>query len=212
MNYYISRGEQKLGPYTLAQLNEQVKAGAITTSDLAQSEGMTDWVPVSQVLGNIPIQSVTSYGAAVAPAAEPFVETVPLPANLHWGVLLLLQALTRNFFNFIWALYLANWARKLDGQNKHLVLVAMYPAGIIAGLLAGAGSKNPIMMFVLIFGGLVAYLFGIFSIRAAMEEYYNSRENIGLKLGGGMTFFFSTVYFQYHINKIAKWKKTGVYA
>jgi hypothetical protein len=25
-----------------------------------------------------------------------------------------------------------------------------------------------------------------------------------------MTFFFSTIYFQYHINRIAKWKQTGI--
>jgi hypothetical protein len=40
-----------------------------------------------------------------------------------------------------------------------------------------------------------------------MESYYNSVERYGLSLSGGMTFFFSTVYFQYHINQIAKWKK-----
>jgi hypothetical protein len=42
-----------------------------------------------------------------------------------------------------------------------------------------------------------------------MEEYYNSTENIGLSLSGVMTFFFSAVYLQYHINRIARWKKTG---
>ena len=50
----------------------------------------------------------------------------------------------------------------------------------------------------------------MFSIKAAMEEYYNSTENIGLQMSGAMTFFFSTVYLQYHINSIARWKKTGV--
>jgi hypothetical protein len=50
----------------------------------------------------------------------------------------------------------------------------------------------------------------VFSIKAAMEEYYNSTENIGLSLSGVMTFFFSTVYIQYHINQISRWKKTGV--
>jgi hypothetical protein len=43
-----------------------------------------------------------------------------------------------------------------------------------------------------------------------MEEYYNSTENIGLQLSGAMTFFFSTVNLQHHINRIARWKKTGV--
>jgi len=40
-----------------------------------------------------------------------------------------------------------------------------------------------------------------------METYYNSVERYGLALSGAMTFFFSSVYFQYHINQIAKWKK-----
>jgi hypothetical protein len=61
----------------------------------------------------------------------------------------------------------------------------------------------------LFFGGVIAYIVGVFKIKAAMEEYYNSTENIGLRLSGGMTFFFSTVYLQFHINKIAKWKQTG---
>ncbi len=49
----------------------------------------------------------------------------------------------------------------------------------------------------------------MFSIRNAMEDYYNSTENIGLRLSGVMTFLSSRVYMQYHINKIARWKKTG---
>ena len=61
-----------------------------------------------------------------------------------------------------------------------------------------------------ILAGAIVYLFGVFSIRAAMEDYYNSTENIGLTLNGVMTFFFSTVYIQYHINRLARWKKTGV--
>ncbi len=42
-----------------------------------------------------------------------------------------------------------------------------------------------------------------------MEEYYNSTENNYLQMSGVMTFFFSTVYIQYQINSIARWKKTG---
>ena len=61
-----------------------------------------------------------------------------------------------------------------------------------------------------ILAGVIIYLFGIFSIKAAMEEYYNSTENVGLRMSGAMTFFFSTIYIQYHVNRIARWKKTGV--
>jgi hypothetical protein len=139
---------------------------------------------------------------------------VPLPPNLHWVVLLILEIFTRQLFNLIWALVQANWARKLIKNNKPLVLVAMYPAGIIAGIVAEVvnGSDSDALAIpavVCIIGGLIAYIIGIFSIRSAMEEYYNSTENIGLSLSGVMTFFFSTIYFQYHINRIARWKKTG---
>ncbi len=58
--------------------------------------------------------------------------------------------------------------------------------------------------------GAICGLIGAFKIRTSMEEYYTSTENIGLQLSGVMTFFFTTIYFQYHINQIARWKKTGV--
>jgi hypothetical protein len=109
----------------------------------------------------------------------------------------------------------ANWARKLIKNNKPLVLVAMYPAGMIAGIVAmavGVGENSDAVSVaagLCIIGGVIAYIIGIFSIRSAMEEYYNSTENIGLSLSGVMTFFFSAVYLQYHINRIARWKKTG---
>ena len=214
MKYFVKRGEEKFGPYSLADIQQYVQSGNISFGDLAQSEGMSEWVPVSQVIGNIPIP-VTSYGAAAAPALEPSLDLVPLPPNLHWAVLLLLEIVTRQLFNLVWALVQANWARKLIKNNKPLVLVAMYPAGMIAGIAAtviGLGQNSDAVAVaagLCIFGGLIAYLIGIFSIRSAMEEYYNSTENIGLTLSGIMTFFFSAVYLQYHINRIARWKKTG---
>jgi hypothetical protein len=214
MNYFVKRGEEKFGPYSLADIQQYVQSGNISFADLAQSEGMSEWVPVSQVIGNIPIP-VTSYGAAAAPAMEPALDLVPLPPNLHWAVLLILEIVTRQLFNLVWALVQANWARKLIKNNKPLVLVAMYPAGIIAGIAAtvvGVGQNSEVLAVaagLCILGGLIAYIIGIFSIRSAMEEYYNSTENIGLSLSGVMTFFFSAVYLQYHINRIARWKKTG---
>lgn len=217
MEYFVQRGEQKFGPYTLAEMQEYSQAGRILPTDLAKSEGLADWIPVSQILGNIPVPAA----APVAVAAP--VETVPLPPNLHWAVFLAILVVTRIFlnvvsllFNWAWALVLANWARRLSGDNKALVLVAMYPAGFLAGLFTigfASATHSPGIIAIggiLILGGLIAYLIGIFKIRDAMEEYYNSRENIALSLSGVMTFFFSTIYFQYHINRIAKWKETGI--
>jgi len=211
VQYFVKRGEQRYGPYSLADLQKYVQTGNIAPDDLTQSEGMADWVPVSQVLGNISATAVTSGGAAVAPAPER--ELVPLPPNWHWSIVLILGIITRQLFNLIWALVQANWARKLSGDNKPMVLVAMYPAGMIAGILMmtffrGNGLGGLGGLFIV--AGAIVYIVGVFSIRSAMEDYYSSTENIGLRLSGVMTFFFSTVYIQYHINKIAKWKKTGV--
>jgi len=211
VQYFVKRGEQRFGPYSLPDLQRYVQSGNIAVDDLTQSEGMSDWIPVSQVLGNIPATAVTSGGAAVAPALER--ELIPLPPNWHWSIVLVLGLVTRQLFNLIWALIQANWARKLCGDNKPMVLVAMYPAGMVAGTLimvlfrgqpiAGLGG-----LFIL--AGAIVYIVGVFSIRSAMEDYYSSTENIGLTMSGVMTFFFSTVYIQYHINRIARWKKTGV--
>lgn len=205
MGYLVKRGDQSFGPYSLTDLQRYVQSGNVLLEDLAQSEGLTDWVQVRQVLGDIPVATVAP-AQTVAPQAT---ELVPLAPNLHWAIVLVLNAVTRNLFNLIWALVLANWGRKLSGNNKPLVLVAMYPAGIIAGMIAFA-AKVPAVGGLLIFSGLVVYLFGIFAIREAMEDYYNSRENVGLTLSGPMTFFFSTIYLQYHVNRLARWKKTGV--
>ena len=216
MEYFVRRGEQQFGPYTLAEMQEYARGGRILATDVAKSEGLNDWIPVSQILGNIPAPV-----AAPANLTAP-VETVPLPPNLHWAILLVILIVGRMlsllflFFNWAWSLVLANWARRLVNDNKAMVLVAMYPAGFLAGIFAvgfGAADKAPAAAAIggiLILAGLIAYIVGIFKIRDAMEEYYNSKENIGLSLSGVMTFFFSTVYLQYHINRIHRWKQTGI--
>src|ERR1700690_3183484 len=86
MQYFVKRGEQSFGPYNLSDLQRYVQSGNILTDDLAQSEGMAEWVPVSQVLGNIPSSAVDS-GSLAAAAPEP--RLVPLPPNLHWVILLI---------------------------------------------------------------------------------------------------------------------------
>jgi len=58
MNYFISRNDQEYGPYTLADVQRYVAAGSILVMDMTRSEGMTEWVPVSQVIGNIPVPVV----------------------------------------------------------------------------------------------------------------------------------------------------------
>ncbi len=213
MDYFVRRGEEQFGPYTLAELQEYAQSGRVLPDDLAKSEGLADWVPVSQILGNIPAPA-----PAAAVTLAPQEPLVSLPPNLHWSLVLILGFFSRQIFNCIWAFVLANWARKLSGVNSAMVYVAMYPAGILSGIIAialGGATHNDVAVgagFILFVAGLIFYIIGIFKIRDAMQDYYNSREKIGLVLSSAMTFFFSTVYLQYHVNEIARWKKTGVLA
>jgi hypothetical protein len=208
VEYFVKRGEQRFGPYSLSDLQNYVQSGNVLTDDLTQSEGMTEWVPISQVLGNIPVTVIKTTTGSVQAGEEP--QLVPLPPNLHWSIVLILGIVTFQLFNMVWALVQANWARKLSNDNKPMVLVAMYPAGITAIYLVAALLPQMLPFAALIrLAVAIVYLIGIFSIKSAMEDYYNSTENIYLRMSGVMTFFFSTVYIQYHINSIARWKKTG---
>src|SRR5277367_3215987 len=106
MNYMVKRGEESFGPYTLGDLQKYFQEGRVLPGDLAQSEGMSEWVAVSQILGNIPMPVLSPAGSASAIPAQ---DLVPLPPNLHWVLLLILVVLSRQFFNWIWAFVLANW-------------------------------------------------------------------------------------------------------
>jgi hypothetical protein len=195
-----------------------MQTGHVVASDLVYSDGMTEWVPVSQVLGNIPIPGTATAGLETVP-----VPTVPLPPNLPWPVLLVcyLSYVPIPFFKLIsflpviWAFFQANWARKLSGKNTALVLVSMNLAGLFSGaFLAGIGAvvhTAGLAAFggLLILAGAICLIAAAFSITGAMEEYYNTVENIGLNLSGAMTFFFNVIYIQYHVNRIARMKQSG---
>jgi len=74
MKYYIRRDLNEYGPYTLADLQRYLAQGNISPSDLTRSEGMADWVPVGDVIGNIPAPPMT------------FAQTVPATMNAGYGV------------------------------------------------------------------------------------------------------------------------------
>ena len=64
MPYQISRNGQMYGPYTLEDLQRYLASGNVLPTDLAKSEEMTEWLPVSQILGTA--------GAADTPPQTPF--------------------------------------------------------------------------------------------------------------------------------------------
>jgi hypothetical protein len=223
MNYRVKRDDQEFGPYSLSDLQQYVQSGHILPQDLAQSEGMSEWIPVSQILGDIPIPPAIQVGAygGMDPNASAL-QLVPLPPNLPWQVLLVnylywvpVIGFIVSMFVIVWSFIQANWARKLSGKNTALVLIAMLPVGALSGSIAagiGKASGNSGIAALggfLILAGAICMVVANFKIRDAIEEYYNSVENIGISMSGVMTFFFGIVYIQYYVNRLARWKKTG---
>src|SRR5258708_16443003 len=223
MKYMLKRGEETYGPYSLADLQRYVQSGNLVCTYLTKSEGMADWATISKVIGTVQVPvtpvfgmpaAASVYGMPVAP--DTGVESVPLPPNLHWVLLLVIDVVTRSLFNWIWSIIQANWARKLDGDNSTLIITATYPAALVAAFIAlawaGMNDSGTAGMIGLLLGlaGLIANTIGAFKVKSAMEAYYNFNENIGLSLNGVMIFFFGSIYIQFHVNRIAKWKSTGI--
>jgi heme/copper-type cytochrome/quinol oxidase subunit 2 len=143
MKYKIQRGINEYGPYTLADLQRYVAQGNISLTDLARSEGMTEWVPVSQIIGNIstppppaaptaaagtvysgtPATVAPAAGAAYGVAQAPAVPVAgPVPPDLHWALVLLIGAFA-SIFILVWIFIEAGFVKKLRPQSNHLALM-----------------------------------------------------------------------------------------
>jgi hypothetical protein len=243
MKYYIKRELNEYGPYTLADLQRYVAQGNILMTDLTRSEGLADWVPVSQVIGNIPVPvpapvmapatgtvyggaptaatvygGAPGYGAATAPATT----ASPVPPDFHWALVFVISFFC-NIFQIVWLFIEAGFVKKIKPESRFLPFLIsgvtlLFGSFIVVyggiAVMAASGRNEPPVGLLLLCGfgyltGLVLYIVGVFKMRDAIQEYYNTVEPINLRLSGVMTFFFNVLYFQYHFTRIAQWKKTG---
>ncbi len=78
MPYQVSRNGQMYGPYTLEDLQRYIASGHVLYTDMAKSEDMSEWLPVSQIPG-IQIPGVPLAYAAPAPNAYPAIRGHPVP-------------------------------------------------------------------------------------------------------------------------------------
>ncbi|HEY6306575.1 MAG TPA: DUF4339 domain-containing protein [Candidatus Angelobacter sp.] len=229
MKYYIKRELNEYGPYTLADVQRYVGQGNILMTDLARSEGLTDWVPVSQVLGNIPVPvpasampgtvgTVYSGTPGFGVATTPAMSTGPVPPDFHWALVLLINFFC-GLFSTVWLFVEAGFIRKIRPESKGVLFMILSIAGLFVGeiMVVVGGNFNQeslavlaIVGLLLLLAGVVLYFVAVFTMRSDMEDYYNSVENINLQLSGVMTFFFAVFYFQHHFTRIAQWKKTGI--
>ena len=148
----------------------------------------------------------------------------PVPPDLHWALVLLIGFFC-SFFSWVWLFIEAAFVKKIKPDSNFLAflitgLCLVFGSGVLFYIvLITAVSMNPnnpqppwaplMILFAAMLAGLVVHIMGIFKMRAAIQEYYNTVEPINLRLSGVMTFFFNILYFQYHFSRIASWKRTG---
>jgi magnesium-transporting ATPase (P-type) len=206
MNYTISRDGQEFGPYSLADLQQYVASGNIALTDMARSEGMTDYLPVSQILGTIPVPEALPPVTVANPAVE-----YPDPPNLHWGLVLLFEFMTFGMFGAAWGIVISAWVRKSDPTSRAIyyyggwagTLVLIFGFSFLAAMLHTSTAWISLIQLASIALSLAAR----FTLRSALEKHYNELEPMGLALSGVMTFFFAVIYFQYHLNDIVRRKR-----
>lgn len=196
MNYFVKRGDQEYGPYTLAVLQQYVSQGNISKEDMARSEAMSDWVPVASIIGNIAVSTTPAPAGFGGAGAVPVDR--PLPPNLHWSLVVVLGIVTVGIFWVIWLFVQAAWIRKVVPKSRALFYLLGYVIAAFLAVLFDKSLVDPILRI----AGIVLSLMGIFAMRSDIEEYSTTLTPAGISLSGVMTFFFSAAYFQYHLKEV----------
>jgi GYF domain 2 len=228
MLYHVSRNGQNYGPYTLEDLHKYVASGNITPADLAKSDDMAEWVPVSQILG-MPsaVPPAPAFPNPLAPAS-PASNLVAYPdaPNLSWGIVLLLEIFTCSLFRWVWNLVLAAWLKRVLPNSKAILFYAV--ATVLACFEIVLSSHSRVVLQpgvhwwvtyytghplrnILSLTGWIVRLIARFTMRSELEQHFNTAEPVGLRLSGVMTFFFGGLYFQYHLNRINELKRMARY-
>ena len=227
MLYHVSRNGQNYGPYTLEDLQRYVASGNVLPTDMAKSDDMAEWVPVSQVL-NIQSAPVPPTYQQPAPLGYPMAgaSLYPDAPNLSWGLVLLFDFFTCSLFQWVWNLVVAAWLKRVMPNSKAILF---YAAATVLTFCQFTFSNHTRMSFqpgvhwwvtyygghplrnVVMFATWVVRLIARFTMRSELEQHFNTTEPVGLSLSGVMTFFFGGLYFQYHINRINELKRLAAY-
>ena len=234
MLYQVSRNGQIYGPYALEDLARYVESGNVQLTDMAKSEDMADWVPVSQILGvaSTPSPGAPPYepiGGSYPPPqyAAPNAAAYDAPPNLSWGLVALFGFLTCTLFMYIWNLILAAWITRIVPGTKVLILyiaatvlmmIQAFAGAHVNVMIGGSLHQRPDFMqnfsapyATIVFVCWIVRLIARFTMRNTLERHFNTTDPVGLRLSGVMTFFFGGIYFQYHLNRINDIKRAMSY-
>ena len=174
MNYQVSRNGQIYGPYTLDDIRRYLASGNILLNDLAKSDEMTEWLPVSQILANstavppvtplpvypdpapgpayenVPNASAAPSGAPYTPISAQATATIamaayPDPPALHWALVLLFSCLTCGLFMIVWNLIIATWLRRVQ-PNANALYFYIAHAVLVSLIFLSPGNSHHAFM------------------------------------------------------------------
>lgn len=159
MHYQISRNGQQYGPYTLEDIQRYVTTGNILVTDMAKSEAMSDWVPVSQLLTpaappadfSAPAFSTPSFSTPSYANPEP-VQNYAQPVtpalayqdapNLHWGLYTLFAWITCTLFSKVFTVVQAAWLRSVQPNSKALMSYGVQYGILILSMVVRAATHS----------------------------------------------------------------------
>jgi hypothetical protein len=119
---------------------------------------------------------------------------------------------TDSWFLALWFILQALWLKRADKRSHALEWYMACGSFAVISAIISWGFKihhpefSSVVSGAASFGSFIAGFIGIFVFRSNMERYFNDVDDVGLRLSGWMTFFFSVYYFQYHFHDIAAFK------
>jgi len=136
----------------------------------------------------------------------------PAPPRLPWGYLVLFLIMTGGLSQVVWDLVLAIWVRKVQPQSRAIYyysMVVVLHLAAFANLIGTRSNDSEVSSTTTLFGiGIIVLrLMGRFSMRKSLEDHFDEAGPMGLSLSEVMTFFFGSIYFQYHLNRIMRQKE-----
>ena len=238
MHYQVSRNGQTYGPYTLEDLQRYLASGNVLPTDLAKSDDMPEWLPVSMILNPntaAPAAAGFSTPGYADPAETAYTQAAPVPVvsastypdapNLHWGLYLLFAVLTCGLFSKVFTCVQAAWLKRVQPNSQAIVFyAAAYVLWLIntfrsrqntAALFATLQHHSGIQAEHVAGASILSIVYfaliigSRFVTRASLQEHFNTVEPIGLHLNPVMTFFFGGVYFQAELNRINSMKQAA---
>ncbi len=216
MEYRIAREGQTYGPYTEAEVRTYLSSGYLVETDLACTDGMTKWVPLSKLL---PKQKKAK--KSKSPPLDPAGLRLDLPAppDIPWVMALVLECITLGSFFVMWDIYEGFWLRRVEPESRALLYFC------VAALLFIVNSPSLYSFVVHDFSGMPrlvsthATVIGVatffmrilarFSMRRTLRTHFSREEPIGLTLSWFMTLVFGGLYFQYHFNRINELRRAA---